>query len=211
MRARPDFSFEAATIARGLSPVAGVDEAGRGPLAGPVVAAAVILDPGDIPKGLDDSKALSAHRRGPLCEAILARASVGVGIASVEEIDDMNILRAAHLAMCRAIDALPRVPAHVLIDGNMIPRDLTFPAEAIVKGDARSQSIAAASIVAKTRRDAIMVDLAQQHPGYGWETNMGYGSKSHIAALREFGATPHHRRSFRPVHQILCREKRASL
>jgi len=111
VRARPDFSFEAATIARGLSPVAGVDEAGRGPLAGPVVAAAVILDPGDIPEGLDDSKALSAHRRGPLCEAILARASVGVGIASVEEIDDMNILRAAHLAMCRAIDALPPCPA----------------------------------------------------------------------------------------------------
>jgi len=206
VRARPDFSFEAATIARGLSPVAGVDEAGRGPLAGPVVAAAVILDPGDIPEGLDDSKALSARRRGPLCEAILARASVGVGIASVEEIDDMNILRAAHLAMCRAIDALPRVPGHVLIDGNMIPRDLTLSAEAIVKGDARSQSIAAASIVAKTRRDQGMLTLAQQFPGYGWETNMGYGTPAHLMGLKRHGATTHHRRSFRPVHNILFQE-----
>lgn len=192
---------------RGQTPVAGVDEAGRGPLAGPVVAAAVILDPACIPAGLDDSKVLSAKRRDVLCATLFEVAQVGVGIASVEEIDEINILRASHLAMCRAIDALPVSPAHVLIDGNLIPRGLLLSAEAIVKGDARSQSIAAASIVAKTRRDAIMVDLAQQHPGYGWERNAGYPSKSHKLALQNLGVTPHHRRSFKPVHNILYQEK----
>lgn len=192
---------------RGQTPVAGVDEAGRGPLAGPVVAAAVILDPECIPAGLDDSKVLSAKRRDVLCAALYEAAQVGVGIATVEEIDEINILRASHLAMCRAIEALPMPPAHVLIDGNLIPRGLLLSAEAIVKGDARSQSIAAASIVAKTRRDAIMVDLAQQHPGYGWERNAGYPSKSHKLALQNLGVTPHHRRSFKPVHNILYQEK----
>lgn len=192
---------------RGQTPVAGVDEAGRGPLAGPVVAAAVILDPACIPGGLDDSKVLSAKRREVLCAALFEVAQVGVGIATVEEIDEINILRASHLAMCRAIEALPVPPAHVLIDGNLIPRGLLLSAEAIVKGDARSQSIAAASIVAKTRRDAIMVDLAQQHPGYGWERNAGYPSKSHKLALQNLGVTPHHRRSFKPVHNILYQGK----
>ena len=192
---------------RGQTPVAGVDEAGRGPLAGPVVAAAVILDPACIPAGLDDSKVLSAKRREVLCAALFEVAQVGVGIATVEEIDEINILRASHLAMCRAIEALPVPPAHVLIDGNLIPRGLLLSAEAIVKGDARSQSIAAASIVAKTRRDAIMVDLAQQHPGYGWERNAGYPSKSHKLALQNLGVTPHHRRSFKPVHNILYQGK----
>ena len=207
--AGPDDRFEAAARARGLR-VCGVDEAGRGPLAGPVVAAAVVFDPGHVPRGLNDSKALSAARREALCAEILAVAEVGVGIASVEEIDALNILRAAHLAMCRAVAALPSPPGHCLIDGNMIPRDLAVSAEAIVKGDARSISIAAASIVAKTRRDAIMVDLAQQHPGYGWERNAGYPSKAHKAALRDLGVTPHHRRSFRPVHNILYQDKTAS-
>jgi len=192
---------------RGQTPVAGVDEAGRGPLAGPVVAAAVILDPACIPAGLDDSKVLSAKRREVLCAALFEVAQVGVGIATVEEIDEINILRASHLAMCRAIEALPVPPAHVLIDGNLIPRGLLLSAEAIVKGDARSQSIAAASIVAKTRRDAIMVDLAQHHPGYGWERNAGYPSKSHKLALQNLGVTPHHRRSFKPVHNILYQGK----
>jgi len=192
---------------RGQTPVAGVDEAGRGPLAGPVVAAAVILDPACIPAGLNDSKVLSAKRREVLCAALFEVAQVGVGIATVEEIDEINILRASHLAMCRAIEALPVPPAHVLIDGNLIPRGLLLSAEAIVKGDARSQSIAAASIVAKTRRDAIMVDLAQQHPGYGWERNAGYPSKSHKLALQNLGVTPHHRRSFKPVHNILYQGK----
>ena len=195
----PDFEFE--TNLGGL--IAGVDEAGRGPLAGPVVAAAVILDPNDIPDGLDDSKKLTHKRRAALLSLIMKNAHVGVGMASVEEIDEINILRAAHLAMTRAVDALPVSPDHVLIDGNMIPRDLRLPATAIVRGDARSLSIAAASIVAKERRDAIMVDLAQQHPGYGWETNMGYGSKSHMAAIQNLGITPHHRRSFKPIHNML--------
>ncbi|MDG1116254.1 MAG: ribonuclease HII [Flavimaricola sp.] len=202
-----DYSFERMAMDRGQTPVAGVDEAGRGPLAGPVVAAAVILDPACIPGGLDDSKVLSAKRREVLCAALFEVAQVGVGIATVEEIDEINILRASHLAMCRAIEALPVPPAHVLIDGNLIPRGLLLSAEAIVKGDARSQSIAAASIVAKTRRDAIMVDLAQQHPGYGWERNAGYPSKSHKLALQNLGVTPHHRRSFKPVHNILYQGK----
>ncbi|MEP3845819.1 MAG: ribonuclease HII [Paracoccaceae bacterium] len=199
----PDFEFE--TKLGGL--IAGVDEAGRGPLAGPVVAAAVILDPSDIPDGLDDSKKLSAKRRAALLSLLMKNAHVGVGMASVEEIDEINILRAAHLAMTRAVDALPASPDHVLIDGNMIPRELRQPATAIVRGDARSLSIAAASIVAKERRDAIMVDLAQQHPGYGWETNKGYPSKSHRTALQNLGVTPHHRRTFKPVHNILYQEK----
>jgi len=202
-----DYSFERMAMDRGQTPVAGVDEAGRGPLAGPVVAAAVILDPACIPAGLDDSKVLSAKRREVLCAALFEVAQVGVGIATVEEIDEINILRASHLAMCRAIEALPVPPAHVLIDGNLIPRGLLLSAEAIVKGDARSQSIAAASIVAKTRRDAIMVDLAQHHPGYGWERNAGYPSKSHKLALQNLGVTPHHRRSFKPVHNILYQGK----
>ena len=199
----PDFEIEANL--GGL--IAGVDEAGRGPLAGPVVAAAVILNPDDIPDGLDDSKKLSHKRRSALLTLLSRQAHVGLGIASVEEIDQINILRAAHLAMTRAVQALPVPPDHVLIDGNMIPQNLCHPATAIVRGDARSLSIAAASIVAKERRDAIMVDLAQQHPGYGWETNKGYPSKSHKAALQNLGVTPHHRRTFKPVHNILYQEK----
>ena len=196
----PDFSLE--TELQGLR-VAGVDEVGRGPLAGPVMAAAVVLNPDKIPEGLDDSKKLSAKRREAIHEEIISSADVAVGLASVEEIDDLNILRASHLAMVRAIRGLAEPPDHVLIDGHLVPAGLNLPASGIVKGDARSLSIAAASIVAKIRRDALMVDLAQQHPGYGWETNKGYPSKSHKSALRNLGVTPHHRRSFRPVHNIL--------
>ena len=203
MKTQPNFDLEDSLY--GL--VAGVDEVGRGPLAGPVMAAAVILNPDDIPEGLNDSKKLSAKARDLLTEEIMTRAWVGVGLATVEEIDTINILRASHVAMCRAIDDLPVKPNHVLIDGNLVPRDLTLPATPIVKGDTRSLSISAASIVAKTRRDALMVDLAQQHPGYGWETNMGYPSKSHKAALQDLGVTPHHRRSFKPIHNILYQEK----
>ena len=195
----PDFKFEEEIGGC----VAGVDEAGRGPLAGPVVAAAVVLDPTRIPEGLNDSKVLSAKKRGILCATLVQVADVGVGIATVEEIDEINILRASHLAMERAIAELNGAPDCVLIDGNMLPKNLPCRGVAVVKGDARSLSIAAASIVAKERRDAIMVDLAQQHPGYGWETNMGYPSKSHKAAIIEHGVTPHHRRSFKPVHNIL--------
>ena len=193
-------------MARGFLRIAGVDEVGRGPLAGPVTAAAVILDPECIPEGLNDSKQVSAKRRIALTEQILATAEVSIGHASVEEIEQHNILRASHIAMRRALAGLAVGADHVLIDGSMLPRGLNISAEAVPKGDTRCLSISAASIVAKTCRDRIMVDLAQQHPGYGWETNMGYGSKSHITALQNLGVTPHHRRSFKPVHNILYQE-----
>ncbi|MEL7279224.1 MAG: ribonuclease HII [Pseudomonadota bacterium] len=207
----PDFSLELAVQARGFARVAGVDEVGRGPLAGPVTAAAVVLDPARIPAGLNDSKKLTARKREALHDLLMEVAEVSVAHASVEEIDEINILRAAHLAMRRAIDGLPQPPDYALIDGNIIPDGLATPAEAIIKGDARSASIAAASIVAKIRRDRIMMDLAQHYPGYGWETNAGYGSKKHMDALQNLGVTPHHRRSFKPVHNILYQAKSVSL
>ncbi|MBO9397943.1 ribonuclease HII [Shimia sp. R9_2] len=203
----PDFLLEEAALKGGATRVAGVDEVGRGPLAGPVTAAAVVLDPNNIPEGLNDSKKLTAKRRDALTEEILKVADVCIAHASVEEIDEHNILRASHIAMERAVAGLAVAPDHLLIDGNMIPRGLTLKSEAIVKGDAKSLSIAAASIVAKTVRDHIMMDLAQQFPGYGWETNAGYPSKSHKAALLELGITPHHRRSFKPIHNMLYQAK----
>jgi ribonuclease HII len=202
----PDFSLEAAAYTSGARIVAGVDEVGRGPLCGPVTAAAVILDPACIPPGIADSKALSASRRDQLFDQIMACAQVSVAHASVEEIDALNILQASFLAMRRAVAGLSLAPDHLLVDGNRLPRDLTCRAEAVVKGDARSLSIAAASIVAKVTRDRIMVDLAQQHPGYGWENNAGYPTPEHLAALLNLGVTPHHRRSFRPVHNILYQD-----
>ena len=202
----PDFSFEVAASARGFARVVGVDEVGRGPLAGPVMAAAVRLDPAHIPHGLNDSKKLSAHRREAVFDEIITLAEVSVGEASVAEIDELNILRASHLAMCRAIAALPAAPGLALIDGNLLPRDLSCTGKAVVKGDALSLSIGAASIIAKVTRDRIMVDLAQQFPGYGWERNMGYPSKAHREALQTLGVTPYHRRSFAPVHNILYQE-----
>jgi len=203
----PDFSLEEAAFARGLSRVAGVDEVGRGPLAGPVTAAAVVLDPNNIPAGLNDSKKLTTKRREALTEEILKVADVCIAHCTVEEIDAHNILRASHIAMERAVAGLSSVPDHLLIDGNLIPSRLQNSSEAIVKGDARSLSISAASIVAKTARDTIMMDLAQQFPGYGWETNAGYPSQKHREALVELGVTPHHRRSFKPVHNILYQAK----
>lgn len=194
-------------MARGAVRVCGVDEVGRGPLAGPVTAAAVWLDPDNIPSGLNDSKRLTATRRTALELEIRTHADVCVGHASVEEIDEINILRASHLAMQRAIAGLSPRADFALIDGNMIPRGLVIPAEALIKGDARSLSISAASIVAKVCRDAIMVGLAQQHPDYGWQTNAGYGTPAHLAALRHLGPSPHHRRSFAPVYKMLYQEK----
>jgi ribonuclease HII len=201
----PDFTRETMLFAQGLTCIAGVDEVGRGPLAGPVTAAAVILDPACIPAGLNDSKKLTAARRAALAMEIHASARVCIAHATVAEIDDMNILRASHLAMVRALAGLGRVD-HALIDGNLLPRGLTCPATAIIKGDALSLSIAAASIVAKCCRDAIMVDLAQQHPGYAWETNAGYPTTVHLKALLNLGVTPHHRRSFAPVHKMLYQD-----
>ncbi|WP_374644943.1 ribonuclease HII [Tabrizicola sp.] len=203
-RIPPSFLHETDILARGIVRVVGVDEAGRGPLAGPVTAAAVRLDPARIPKGLDDSKVLPAARREVLFAEIMELAEVSVAHATVEEIDRLNILRASHLAMERAVAALSA--DHALIDGNMIPRGLACAATAIIKGDALCLSIAAASIVAKVTRDRIMVDLAQQHPGYGWETNAGYPTPDHLAALLDLGVTPWHRRSFRPVHNILYQD-----
>ncbi|MDA7429724.1 ribonuclease HII [Primorskyibacter aestuariivivens] len=204
---QPDDSLEQAAREAGATRIAGVDEVGRGPLAGPVMAAAVVLDPLNIPEGINDSKKLSEKRRDALLEQIMATADVGIGEASVAEIDEHNILRASHIAMIRAIENLSEPPDHLLIDGNLIPRGITLSAEPVIKGDGRSVSIAAASIVAKIRRDYVMRDLAQHFPGYGWERNAGYPTKSHREALINLGVTPHHRRSFKPVHNILYQEK----
>ena len=202
-----DFSLETEARLAGLWPVAGVDEVGRGPLCGPVTAAAVVLDPDLIPPGIGDSKTLSAAKREALAGAIMATArSWSVAHATVAEIDTLNILHASHLAMERAVAGLGIAPGFVLVDGNRLPKSLPCPARAVVKGDAKSLSIAAASILAKVVRDHLMVDLAQQHPGYGWERNAGYPTKDHLAALLNLGVTPQHRRSFRPVHNILYQE-----
>jgi ribonuclease HII len=198
----PDFAFEA----EAPRPVCGVDEVGRGPWAGPVVAAAVVLDPARIPDGLDDSKRLTPARRAALHDALIGVARVGVGAASVAEIDALNVLEASFVAMRRAVAALGRRPgpALALVDGRHAPPGLGCPVRAVVGGDAACLSIAAASIVAKVTRDRVMAALAREFPGYGWETNVGYGVAAHAAALTRLGVTPHHRRSFRPVHKMLC-------
>lgn len=198
----PDFVQESAALLAGACFVVGVDEVGRGPLAGPVTAAAVRLDPGHLPQGLRDSKAMTAAQRERLFDWLMQHATVSVAHASVEEIDSLNILRASHLAMERAVAALPA--DHALVDGNLLPKGLGCSSRAIVKGDATCLSIAAASVVAKVTRDRIMVDLAQQHPQYGWDRNAGYPTKAHLQALLDFGVTAFHRRSFAPVHNILC-------
>ncbi len=184
--------------------VCGIDEVGRGPLAGPVVTAAVILDPARLPRALldklDDSKKLSKRLREELAELVPATATIGFGQASVEEIDRLNILQATFLAMRRAYDALGRACDHALVDGNRPPK-LPCPIRCVVGGDGISLSIAAASVVAKVRRDALMAELALSHPEFGWERNAGYGTAEHLAALKRLGPTPHHRRSFAPVAQ----------
>ncbi len=199
----PDFTHEEFALSRGARCVAGLDEVGRGPLAGPVTAAAVCLDPKCIPDGLRDSKQLTHAQRARLAAEIAACADVSIAHASVAEIETLNILRASHLAMCRALAGLSRRADHALVDGNMLPDDLSCPGTAIVKGDAKCLSISAASIVAKVCRDELMVELSQQYPGYGWETNAGYATKTHLEALQYLGVTPHHRRKFAPVHKIL--------
>jgi ribonuclease HII len=202
----PDYSIE---IEIG-GMVAGVDEAGRGPLAGPVVAAAVILDVARIPDGIDDSKKLKAEHRQRLHGLITASAHVGIGIASVEEIDRVNILQATFLAMVRAVEALPVAPAHLLIDGNRAPKQLPCACRTVVGGDGISLSIAAASIVAKVTRDRIMAELALAHPHYGWERNAGYGTPEHQRALALVGITPHHRKSFEPIYRLLNQDSPTS-
>ncbi|MCC2112111.1 MAG: ribonuclease HII [Hyphomicrobiales bacterium] len=199
----PDFRIESDLIARGHRAIAGIDEAGRGPLAGPVVAAAVILDAKAIPAGLNDSKKLTPRRRALLFDEIVAGATVAVAIASPDRIDAMNILGATMWAMAAAARGLCRAPDYLVIDGNRLPTDLGCPAEALIKGDGRSLSVAAASIVAKVVRDRIMVRLGAAYPGYGFERHMGYGSAEHLDALARLGPTPHHRRSFSPVRAAL--------
>jgi len=189
---------------RNISRIAGIDEVGRGPWAGPVTACAVVLDPNNIPPGLGDSKALSKRKREALLQPILDSADVGIAHVDVEVIDRINILQATFLAMRLALGNLRKPADFALIDGNKIPPDMPCPAECLIKGDARCLSIAAASIVAKVTRDNLMVALSQQHPGYGWEKNAGYGTRQHISALNEIGVTQHHRRSFKPIHKILC-------
>ena len=207
MKTIADDKYETAAHALGATCIAGVDEVGRGPLAGPVTAAAVRLLPGKLPLGLADSKALTAKRRDVLFDLIMEMAEVSIAHASVEEIDALNLLRASHLAMVRALNGLPTAPDYALIDGNLMPRDMPCAGEAIVKGDALSLSIAAASIVAKVTRDRLMVELGQQYPGYGWDKNAGYPTKEHQSGLLNLGVTPHHRRSFKPVHNILYQDK----
>jgi ribonuclease HII len=184
-------------------PLAGVDEAGCAPLAGPVVAAACILNRDKFPRGIDDSKNLPLEKREALYAKLTKCASWGVGIATVEEIDTINIYWARMLAMTRAVEALGIEPAWVLVDGNATPR-WQRPSRAIVDGDAKCRSIAAASIIAKVTRDRMMVDYAEAHPGYGWEHNRGYPTPDHRRALRELGPTPLHRRSFGLVRQIIA-------
>jgi ribonuclease HII len=195
----PDFRFEKKLLKRGLWPVAGIDEVGRGPLAGPVAAAAVILDPRNLPKGLNDSKLLAAEERERLYEEIMARAlAVAIAFASAEEIDRINIRQATLTAMRRSLHALSIAPKYVLIDGNDLPGGLACPGETIIKGDSLSLSIAAAAIIAKVTRDRLMRRLCSIHPAYGFSQHVGYATKAHLAAIAQHGPCPFHRLSFSP-------------
>ena len=195
----PDFHLERRLLRRGIWPVAGVDEAGRGPLAGPVAAAAVILHPGSIPQGLNDSKCLSSGQRDELYGLIMLHAqAVAVAFASAEEIDQINIRQAVFRAMRRALAALTLAPCKVLIDGNDVPSDLPVPAEPIVKGDATVASIAAASIIAKVTRDRLMRGFCALYPVYGFGRHFGYATEAHLSAISAHGPCPLHRLSFRP-------------
>jgi ribonuclease HII len=196
------FELERNELLIGGGPICGVDEAGRGPWAGPVVAAAVILDAQNIPDGIADSKALDAEARDIVFPKIMTSAVVGVGIADVERIDRDNILSATMWAMAEAVAGLSLAPRLALIDGNKAPR-LACETRTIVKGDAKCLSIAAASIVAKVTRDRLMQQLAKSHPGYGFDRHKGYGTPEHAAAIKRFGVTMHHRRSFKPVQLAL--------
>ena len=201
---RPHLLLEQSLRRAGVWPVAGIDEAGRGPLAGPVAAAAVILDPANIPDGVDDAKALTAGAREALFDAIIERAlGIGIAFASTAEIDRLNIRQATFLAMGRAFAALPLAPAHVLVDGNDLPPSLAHCGEAVIKGDATSLSIAAASILAKVARDRLMRRLCARYPVYGFSRHNGYGTIKHRAALVEHGPCPAHRRSFAPVRVLI--------
>ena len=183
-------------------PVAGVDEVGRGPLAGPVVAAAVIIDINNIPNGINDSKRLSKKKREEISNEIIKYSIYSIAEASVEEIDQINILQASLLAMKRAIEGLSRKPKTILVDGKFKPRT-NLPTHTIIKGDNQSLAIAASSIIAKVYRDNLMTDLSKKYPEYLWEKNAGYGTKEHLLAIKKCGITSIHRKSFKPIHNIL--------
>ncbi len=197
----PNFSFERAAQARGFACVCGIDEAGRGPWAGPVVAAAVVLDPKQIPHGLNDSKKLTEAKREALYPVIMAQAQVGIGIADVTRIDRDNILAATLWAMGESVRSLMILPSLALVDGDRAPK-LPCPVETIIEGDGRSLSIAAASIIAKVTRDRMMVALDAAHPGYGFARHKGYGTAEHQAALSRLGPCPQHRMSFAPLKKL---------
>lgn len=200
---KPDFSIEKAKSAQGKSTIIGVDEVGRGPWAGPVVAAAVWIDPAKIPLGATDSKKLSAKKREELAEIIMRDAKWAIGESSVEEIDEINIREATFLAMERAISNLKMDVDYIYVDGNALPKSLPCESECVIKGDSKVLSIACASIVAKVYRDKMMQDLANTHPHYAWERNAGYGTKAHQEGLAEYGVTAHHRKSFKPIKALL--------
>jgi ribonuclease HII len=199
---RATFELETVELELHGGPIAGVDEAGRGPLAGPVVAAAVVLDPLRLPDGIADSKVLDGKTRRSVYQDILASARVGIGVAEVDRIDSENILQASLWAMAQAVAVLGCRPKLALIDGNKAPQ-LDCTVRTIVQGDAKCLSIAAASIVAKVARDAIMAELARDYPDYGFDRHKGYGTREHHEAIARHGVTPHHRRSFRPVQLAL--------
>ena len=199
----PNFDVETRLIRKGYKAIAGVDEVGRGCIAGPVTAAAVILNPQKIPSGLNDSKKLNLKNREKIFQSIQDTCTFCVAHSSVEEIDQINILQAALLSMKRAIWGLRIKPDFVLIDGNKNPEGLESNFETIIKGDSKSLSIAAASIVAKITRDRIMSRLDKEFPGYNWSQNAGYPTKMHKSAILDIGITPYHRRSFKPVYNIL--------
>ena len=200
----PNFLLEKDLIHSGYSIIAGVDEVGRGPLAGPVTAAAVILDPLNIPENLNDSKLLSLKKREKIYEELMYTSTFAIAHVSPEEIDKLNILQASLLAMVNAVSKLNVTPNHILIDGNKVPEQLGGMATAIVKGDSKVASIAAASIIAKVTRDRLMRDLDSDFPVYEWAKKSGYPTKCHMNAILKYGITPHHRRSFKPIHKILC-------
>lgn len=197
------FDTEQALVGKECTCLVGVDEAGRGPWAGPVVAAAVVFNSASVPAGINDSKRLTPAKRDQLYDSILETAKVGIGIASVDEIDKLNILQATFLAMTQAVGALGISPHTVLVDGNRYPK-LPHRTIAVVGGDGKCPSIAAASIIAKVTRDRIMVELGASFPGYGWASNKGYGTREHADAIAELGITLHHRRSFAPIRAILA-------
>lgn len=194
-------AYEQTEKARGARFIAGIDEAGRGPLAGPVVAAACILPEGFLPGGLNDSKKLSEAVREKLYKLIMDHAQVGIGIVSAQEIDQINIYEASKKAMLLAVESLPQCPDHLLVDAMSLP--CTISQTSIIKGDSKSASIAAASIIAKVTRDRIMKQHAEEYPGYGLEKNMGYGTKEHLEGLKKNGITPQHRKTFAPVKNML--------